>query len=74
MKNRHSETGGDFFILQKVREAGCDELENYGLIEAGSYKRQVFLVTHIGYQVADEVKKKLEIDFNNSPDQYLAEN
>ena len=24
MKSRHSETGGDFFILQKVREAGCD--------------------------------------------------
>ncbi len=51
-----------------------DELESYGLIEDGSYKHQVFAVTHIGYKVADEVKKKLEIDFNNSPDQYLAEN
>ena len=60
---------------ENARWSGAvDELENYGLIEAGSYKRQVFLVTHIGYQVADEVKKKLEIDFNNSPDQYLAEN
>ena len=60
---------------ENARWSGAvDELENYGLIEAGSYKRQVFLVTHIGYQVADEVKKKLEIDFNNSPDQYLSEN
>lgn len=51
-----------------------DELENHGLIEDGSYKHQVFAVTHIGYKVADEIKEKLDIDFNNSPDQYLIEN
>ena len=51
-----------------------DELESYGLIEDGSYKHQVFAVTHIGYKVADEIKEKLDIDFNNSPDRYLIEN
>ena len=51
-----------------------DELESYGLIEAVNSKRLVFLVTHVGYQVADEVKNKLGIDFNNSPKQYLTEN
>lgn len=51
-----------------------DELESYGLIEDGSYKHQVFAVTHTGYKIADEIKEELEIDFGNSPDQYLAEN
>ena len=50
-----------------------DELENYGLIEDGSYKHQVFAVTHTGYKVADEITEKLNIDFDNSPDQYLIE-
>lgn len=48
-----------------------DELENYGLIEDGSYEHQVFAVTHTGYKVADEITEKLNIDFDNSPDQYL---
>lgn len=66
-------------IIMVVQESALcsgavDELENYGLIEAGSYKHQVFSVTYIGYQVVDEVKEKLEIYFDNSPDQYLSEN
>lgn len=32
-----------------------DELERYGLIQAASYKREVFSVTREGYAVADEV-------------------
>lgn len=60
---------------ENARWSGAvDELESYGLIEDGSYKHQVFAVTHIGYKVADEIKEKLDIDFNNSPDQYLIEN
>lgn len=57
---------------EEARWSGAvDELENYGLIEAGSYKRQVFTITRTGYKVADEIKEKLEIDFKNSPDEYL---
>lgn len=57
---------------EEARWSGAvDELENYGLIKDGSYKHQVFAVTHTGYQAADEIKEKLKIDFNNSPDQYL---
>lgn len=60
---------------ENARWSGAvDELESYGLIEDGSYKHQVFAVTHIGYKVADEIKEKLDIDFNNSPDRYLIEN
>lgn len=48
-----------------------NELENYGLIEDGSYKHQIFTVTNIGYKVADEIKAKLNINTDNSPDEYL---
>ena len=47
------------------------ELENYGLITALSYKRQIFRITTTGYKVADEIKEKLNIDTEKSPDEYL---
>lgn len=51
--------------------AAVNELENYGLIEDGSYKHQIFTVTNNGYNIADEVKTKLNMDTNNSPEEYL---
>lgn len=57
---------------EEARWSGAvNELESYGLIEDGSYKHQVFAVTSTGYKVADEVKAKLSIDTDNSPDDYL---
>lgn len=47
------------------------ELENYDLITALSYKRQIFRITTTGYRVADEIKEKLNIDTNKCPDEYL---
>lgn len=47
------------------------ELENYGLITALSYKRQIFRITTTGYEVADEIKEKFNIDTEKNPDEYL---
>ena len=52
-------------------EAVIEELEALGLIEAVSYKRQIFKVTHNGFAVADDLNKELSVDCNNSPDVYL---
>ncbi len=52
-------------------EDAVNELENYGLIEALSCKRQIFRITTTGYKVADEVKEKLNIDTELCPDEYL---
>lgn len=51
--------------------AAVEELENYSLISACSYKREIFKVTNNGYKVADELKAKLNINTDNSPDEYL---
>lgn len=48
-----------------------EDLEKFGLVEAISYKRQVFNVTRKGYEVADEVKIKLDINVKKSPDRFL---
>lgn len=41
---------------EEARWSGAiDELENYGLIQAASYKRQVFSVTREGYEVVDKI-------------------
>ena len=47
------------------------ELENYGLITALSYKRQIFRITTTGYEVADEIKESFNIDTEKNPDEYL---
>lgn len=47
------------------------ELEDYGLITALSYKRQIFRITTIGYEVADEIKESFNIDTEKCPDEYL---
>ena len=47
------------------------ELENYALITASSYKRQIFKITTTGYNAADEIKEKLNIDTEKCPDEYL---
>lgn len=52
-------------------EAAIEELESFGLVEAVSYKRQIFKVTHSGFTVADDLNKEVKIDYNNSPDIYL---
>ena len=52
-------------------EAVIKELENFGLIEAVSHKRQMFNITHDGFALADELNKELSVDCNNSPDVYL---
>ena len=54
-------------------EAVIEELEAFGLIEAVSYKRQIFKVTHSGFTIADDLNGELHIDCNNSPDVYLHE-
>jgi hypothetical protein len=35
--------------------AAVESLENFGLIEATSYKREVFRVTHSGYEAAEQI-------------------
>ena len=62
-RRRHNKTG--------ELPAAEEELEKYGLIEVNSYKRQVFTVTRKGYEVADEVKNKLDINVQESPDHFL---
>lgn len=52
-------------------KAVIEELENLGLIEAVSYKRQMFKIAHNGFALADEFNKELSVDCNNSPDAYL---
>ncbi|MBQ4569380.1 MAG: toll/interleukin-1 receptor domain-containing protein [Ruminococcus sp.] len=47
------------------------ELENYGLITALGYKRQLFRITTLGYNIADEIKEKYGIDTDKEPDEYL---
>lgn len=47
------------------------ELENYNLITALSWKRQIFRITTTGYKVADEIKESLNIDTAKCPDEYL---
>lgn len=57
---------------EEARWTGAvEELETYGLIEAASYKREVFRVTKLGFEIADEVKEKLQMDVSESPDVYL---
>lgn len=53
-------------------EAAIEELETFGLIEAVSYKRQIFKITHQGFALADELNKALSVDCNNNPDIYLS--
>lgn len=64
--------GADGSAREEARWIGAvEELEKYGLIEVNSYKRQVFTVTRKGYEVADEVKNKLDINVQESPDHFL---
>ena len=57
--------------MQESRwEDAVIELENYALIAASSYKRQTFKIT-TGYNAADEIKEKLNIDTEKCPDEYL---
>ena len=57
---------------EEARWTGAvEELETYGLIEAASYKREVFRVTKLGFEIADEVKEKLQMDVSENPDVYL---
>ena len=47
------------------------ELESYGLIEDSNNKRQLFTLTNNGYNVADEVMAKLNINTDNPPSTYF---
>lgn len=52
-------------------KSALEKLERYHLIEAASYKRQVFKVTDQGYKVADVAKEKWGIDTTKSPHVFL---
>lgn len=54
-------------------EGALEKLERYGLVEAASYKRQVFTVTDQGYKVAELAKEKWSIDTSKNPDEYLVD-
>ncbi len=64
--------GGNATAREESRwEDAVIELENYGLITALSYKRQIFRITTTGYKVADEIKESLNIDTSKRPDEYI---
>lgn len=64
--------GEDATAREEARwEDAVIELENYGLITALSYKRQIFRITTTGYEVADEIKESFNIDTEKNPDEYL---
>lgn len=54
-------------------KGALEKLERYGLVEAASYKRQVFTVTDQGYKVAELAKEKWSIDTSKNPDEYLVD-
>lgn len=68
--------GWEFNTEDSARESArwkgaLEKLERYGLVEAASYKRQVFTVTDQGYKVAEQAKEKWGIDTSKNPDEYL---
>ena len=68
--------GWEFNCDETAREAArwkgaLEKLERYGLVEASSYKREVFIVTDRGYKVAEQVKEKWGIDTSKNPDEYI---
>lgn len=68
--------GWEFNSEDTAREAArwkgaLEKLEKYRLVEATSYKRQVFTVTDSGYKVAEQAKEKWGIDTSNNPDAYI---
>ena len=70
--------GWEFNSEDTAREAArwkgaLEKLERYGLVEAASYKRQVFTVTDQGYKVAELAKEKWSIDTSKNPDEYLVD-
>ena len=68
--------GWEFNCDETAREAArwkgaLEKLERYGLVEASSYKREVFIVTDRGYKVAEQAKEKWGIDTSKNPDEYI---
>lgn len=49
--------------------AVVEELEGYGLLEAASYKREVFNLTYNGFNYSDKAREQINTD--KSPDEYL---
>ena len=54
-------------------KGALDELESYGLIEAASYKREVFTVTHEGYRIADEIGSRFPDVMPNKSEKSMEE-
>lgn len=52
-------------------KGALERLERYGLVEAASYKREVFTVTDKGYKVAEQAKEQWGIDTRQSPKEYI---
>lgn len=69
--------GYEFMMEDSARETAkwegaLKELEDYGLIQATSYKREIFKLTKNGFSVADEIlKEHPEIDLSQDPEIYL---
>lgn len=67
----------DFIVAGTAKEVArwtgaLEELEQYGLVKATSYKGQVFRVTREGFNAAEQVKKNNpDIDTSLDPEQYL---
>lgn len=74
-----STAGYEFVQENTAKEAArwtgaLEELENYGLIQAASYKRQVFNVTRNGYSAASQVQNQYpNVDVEKNPGEYLKE-
>lgn len=65
-----------FILVQTPREiarwtGAIKELERLGLINATNLKRDIFEVTRSGFDVADEMKGKLDIDITQPPSSYF---
>lgn len=65
-----------FILEQTPREiarwtGAIKELERLGLINATNLKRDIFEVTRSGFDVADEMKGKLDIDITQPPSSYF---
>lgn len=68
--------GWEFNSRDTARETdrwkgALEKLERCGLVEAASYKQQVFTVTDSGYKVAEQEKEKWGIDTRKNPDEYI---
>ena len=48
-----------------------ENLEKYGFVEAANYKRQVFVVTELGYKIADQARLKWDVETSNDPARYI---